>query len=94
MAMTEKPEFPIIPFSMPGNFEGVPPFMAMAFMPWMVAGAMMSQGIAFWSSIMQANFGATWPVGDALDQSSNAPAEELIEEDFKPAKAFKGKGKA
>ncbi len=29
---------------------------------------------------MQANFGATWPVGDALDQNANAPAEELIEE--------------
>ncbi len=40
-----------LPFAMPKDFADVPPIMAFAFMPWMLAGAMMSQGIAFWSSM-------------------------------------------
>jgi hypothetical protein len=80
-----------LPFMNAKDMQGMPPFMAMAMWPWMMASFMMANAMSFWTLAARGNMGNDWALADSLDNTEDAPAEELLPHEHLTPQKFKGK---
>ncbi len=80
-----------LPFMNTKDVAGMPPYMMFAMWPWMMAGYMMANAMSFWSLAARGNMAGNWALADSLDNTDDAPAEELLQHEHLHPQKFKGK---